>query len=140
MDLTFQVPIIIIYSIRLSLPDTVTTKRHFCFGPAVSFFLELLVIELCSSPVAYWIPSYLRGSSSSIMFLPFHTVHGVLAAKYWSDLLFSPPVDHVLSEFSTLTHPSCVALHGMTHSFIELHKPLLHDTAVIHKGVVSPFP
>jgi len=26
-----------------------------------------------------------------------------------------------------------VALHGMAHSFIELHKPLQHDKVVIHK-------
>ena len=30
------------------------------------------------------------------------------------------PVDHVLSELSTMTRPSQVALHGMAHSFIEL--------------------
>jgi len=29
-----------------------------------------------------------------------------------------------------MTHPSWVALHGMAHSFIELHKPLLPDKAV----------
>ena len=50
------------------------------------------------------------------------------------------PRSSILSELSTMTHPSWVALHGMTHSFIELHKPLLHDTAVIHEGAVSPFP
>jgi len=27
-----------------------------------------------------------------------------------------------------------VTLHGMTSSFIELCKPLLHDKAVIHEG------
>ena len=43
-------------------------------------------------------------------------------------------VDHVLSECSTVTHPSWVALHSMAHSFIELHKPLHHDKAVIHEG------
>ena len=29
-------------------------------------------------------------------------------------------MDQVLSELSTMTHPSWVALHGMVHSFIEL--------------------
>ena len=34
------------------------------------------------SPVAYWTPSHLGGSSSSVMmFLPFHTFHGVLMAR-----------------------------------------------------------
>ena len=43
----------------LSPPDTSTVEHHFCFSPAASFFLELLVNYLCSSPVAYWIPSHL---------------------------------------------------------------------------------
>ena len=41
---------------------------------------------------------------------------------------------HILSEFSTMTCLSWVALHGMAHSFIELCKPLCHDKAVIHEG------
>ena len=55
--------------------------------------------------------------------------------EYCSGLPFPPPVDHVLSEPFTMTHPSWVALHGMAHSFIELHKPLHHNKAVIHEGV-----
>ena len=27
---------------------------------------------------------------------------------------------------STMTHPSWMALHGMAHSFIELHKAVVH--------------
>ena len=53
------------------------------------------------------------------VFLPFHTVHGVLKA-------FLSPLDHVLSELSTITHPSWVALYGMAHSFIELDKTVIH--------------
>ena len=37
----------------LSPPGTSTTERCFHFGPAASFFLELLVIAFHSSPVAY---------------------------------------------------------------------------------------
>ncbi|KAF7234791.1 Protein TESPA1 [Varanus komodoensis] len=33
-----------------------------------------------------------------------------------------------------MTCPSWVALHGIAHSFIELHKPLHHNKAVIHEG------
>jgi len=29
----------------------------------------------------------------------------------------------LLAELSAMTHPSWVALHGMPHSFIEVHKP-----------------
>ena len=46
--------------------------------------------------------------------------------EYWSGLPFPSPVDHVLSELSTMTHPSWVALHGMAHSFIELDKAVVH--------------
>ena len=34
-----------------------------------------------------------------------------------------------LSELSTVTRLSWVALHGMAYGFIELHKPLHHDKA-----------
>ena len=36
---------------------------------------------------------------------------------YWGGLPFPSPVDHVLSELSTVTHPSWVVLHSMVHSF-----------------------
>ena len=41
--------------------------------------------------------------------VPFHTVHRVPAAKYWSGLPFPPPVAHVLLEFLTMTCLSWVA-------------------------------
>ena len=56
----------------------------------------------------------------------------------WNGLPFPPPVDHILSVLSTMTCPSWMTLHWpytvMAHSFIELHKPLCHDNAVIHEG------
>ena len=51
--------------------------------------------------------------------LPFHIVHGVLKGRIlkWFafpfSLPFPSPVDHVLSELSTMTRLSWVALHGM---------------------------
>ena len=60
------------------------------------------------------------------IFLPFHTVHGVLKARILKWLPFPSPVDRVLSELSTMTHPSWVILHGMAHSFIELDKAVVH--------------
>ena len=59
---------------------------------------------------------------------------GFLRQEYWSGLPFSPPVDRVFSELFSVTRPSWVALHIMAHSFIELHKLLLHDKVVIHEG------
>ena len=41
------------------------------------------------------------------------------------------PVDHVLSELSTMTRLSWVALHGMAHSFIELDKAVVHVISLI---------
>ena len=48
-----------------------------------------------------------------------------------SGLLFPSPVDHVLSELSTMTHPSWVALHDMAHSFIELGKVVVHVISLV---------
>ena len=63
---------------------------------------------------------------------------GFSRQEYWSGLPFPPLVDHILSERFTMTHPSWVALHGMAHSFVELHKPLRHYKAVIHEGAFIP--
>jgi len=54
--------------------------------------------------------------------------------EYWSGLSFPPPVDHVLSELSTMSHSPWMALHGTARSFIELYKPFRHDKAVIHES------
>lgn len=64
-----------------------------------------------------------------------YQVYGVLMASMLSGLPSAPPVDHVLSELSTVTRPSCVALHGVAHGFIELLKPLHHDAGSDHEGV-----
>ena len=40
-------------------------------------------------------------------------------------------MDHILSELSTMTHPSWVALHVMAHSFIELDKAVVHVIRLI---------
>ena len=47
---------------------------------------------------------------------------GFSRPEYWSGLPVPSPVDHILTELSTMTCPSWVALHGMAHSFIELDK------------------
>ena len=65
------------------------------------------------------------------VFLPFHTVHGVLKAKILKWFAFSSPVDHVLSELSTMTCPSWEAPHDMAHSFFELYKAVMHMISLI---------
>ena len=63
----------------------------------------------------------------SHIFLPFRTVHGVLKARILECFLpFLSPINHILSELSTVTCPSWVALHGMAPSFIELDKAVVH--------------
>ena len=61
----------------------------------------------------------------------FYTVHGVLKARIISGLPFPSPVDHILSELSTMTCLSWVALQGMAHSFIELDRAVVHEISLI---------
>ena len=123
MDLIFQVPMqycSLQHWTLLSSPVTSTAGCCFCFGSISSFFLELL---LHSSPVAYWEPTDLGSSSFSVLsFCLFILFMRFSRQEYWSGLSFPSPVDHTLSELSTMTHPSWVALHGMVHSFPELDK------------------
>ena len=138
MNLISQVPMLcssLQHQSLLSPWDTSTAENRFCFSKA-SFFLELLVIALCSSLLAYYIPSNLGGLSSSVIsFHLFILFIGFSQQEYWSGLPFLPPVVHVLSELSTMTCSSWEALQGMAHNVIELHKPICHDKAVIHEGV-----
>ena len=77
----------------------------------VAFFLELF---LHWSPVAYWAPTDLGSSSFSVLsFYLFILFMGFSRQEYWSGLPFPSPVDHILSELLTMTHPSWVSLHGI---------------------------
>ena len=106
MDLTFQVPMQYCSLQHWTLfpsPVTSTTGCCLCFGSIPSFFLELF---LHSSPVAYWVPTDLGSSSSSVpSFHLFILFKGFSRQGYWSGLPFPSPVDHVLSEVSTMTRP-----------------------------------
>ena len=53
---------------------------------------------------------------------------------YWNWFPFPVSVDHVLSELFSMTCPSWVPLHGMTHNFIELCNSLHNNKTVIHEG------
>ena len=123
MNITFQVPTqncSLQHQTLLPSPDTATTGRCFYFDSISSFFLGLF---LHSSPVACWALTDLGSSSFSVIsFSLFILFMGFSRQEYWSGLPFPSPVDHILSELSTMTCPSCVALHGMAPSFIELDK------------------
>ena len=115
MEQTFQVPIqygSLQPQILLSPQDTSTTEHCFCVVPEVSFFLELLIIALHSSPVSHWTSINLRGSSSGIMcvcvciyiyiyiiylfiYCLFTLSMGFSRQEYWSRL----PLGHTLLEY-----------------------------------------
>ena len=57
---------------------------------------------------------------------------GFSRQEYWSGLPFPSPVNHILLELYTMTHPSWMTLHGMAHSFIELGKAMVHVIILIH--------
>ena len=56
---------------------------------------------------------------------------GFWRQEYWSGLPFPSSVDLILSELSTMTRPSWLALHGMAHSFLELDKAVGHVISLI---------
>ena len=132
MDLTFLLPIqccSLLHQTLLSPPDISTTDCYFCFAPVSSFFRELF---LNSTPVAYWTFTDLADSSSKVIsFCLFILFIRFSRQEYQSGLLFPSPVDHALSELSTVTHLFWAVLHGMAHSFTELHKALIHVIILI---------
>ena len=76
-----------------------------------SFFLELF---LHRSPVAYGAPTDLESSSFSILsFCLFILFMRISRQEYWSGLPFPSPVDHILSDFSTMTCPTWEAPQGL---------------------------
>ena len=81
-------------------------------------FLLWLRLFILSGVISPLISSSLLGTYrprefifQCLIFLPFYIVHEVLKA--------------ILSELSTMSHPSWVVLHGMAHSFIELEKAVV---------------
>ena len=79
-----------------------------------------------------------RGSWSSVIsFCLFILLMRFSRKEYWNGLPSPPPVVHILSEHFSIICPLWVALQGMSHSCIELFKPLCHDKAVSHEG--EPF-
>ena len=47
------------------------------------------------------------------------------------NLPYISPVDHILSELSIMTHPSWVALRGMSYSFTGLDKAVIHVITLV---------
>ena len=114
----------------LTALDLASITRHIHNWVLFLLWLRLFILSGVISPLI----------SSSIGHLPTWGVHlsvsnlfdfsycswGSQRQEYWSGFPFPSPVDHILSELPTMTHLSWVALHGMAHSFIELHKAVVH--------------
>ena len=99
------------------------------FDSASSFFIELF---LHSSPVAYWTPTNLGCLSFSVIsFCLFILFMSFSRQEYWSGSPLPSPVDHILSELSTMIHPSLVALCDIAHCFLELNKAMIHMMILI---------
>ena len=93
----------------------------------VLFLLWLCLLELFLhwSLVAYWVPADLGSSSFCILsFCLFILFMGLSWQEYWSGLPFPSAVDHILSDLSTMTHPSWVALQAWL-GFTELDKAVV---------------
>ena len=122
MDLTFQVPMqycsLQHWTILLSLV-TCTTGCYFRFGSASSFFLEVFFFffPLFSSSI---LGTYRSGEFifQCHIFLPFHTVHGILKARILKSfvILFSSGLHFV----RTLHHDTSI-LGGPTWHGSKFH-------------------
>ena len=73
----------------------------------------------------------------SYLFAFSYCLWGSLSKNTGLVLPFLPPEDYILSELSTMTCPSWVALHSMSYTFIELCKSLHHDNTVICEGLTE---
>ena len=110
-------------------------EHNFHFGPAASLSEvnnNFPLLFTCSILDTFWPRKFILWCQ---IFLSFHTVNRVSQQEYRSRLPFPFPLDHVLSEVSTVTCLSWVVLHTMGHGFIELCKPFFLDTALIHEEV-----
>ena len=131
MDLTFQVPMqYCSLQHQTLLLSPVTSTTGCCFAWLRLFILSGVISPLISSSIlgTYWPGEFIFQCP---ILLPFHTVHGVLKARVLKWLPFPSPVDHILSDLSTMTHPSWVALHNAAHSFIELDKAVVHAIRLV---------
>ena len=109
-----------------SLLETPTAGCPSCFASMSSFFLKRFL--LCPSSIldTYRLRAGVGSSFSFIFCLLLILLMGFSKQECWSCLPFPSPVDHILSELFTVTHPLWVALNDMAHSFIELHKAMIH--------------
>ena len=128
MDLTFQVPMQYC-SLQpwTLLPSLVTSSTGCCFTlvPSLRSFWSYFSTDL-QQHIGH-LPTWGVHLSVSCLFaFSYCSWDGVLKARILKWFAFPSPVDHIWSEFSTMTHLSWGVLHGMAHGFTELDKAVVH--------------
>ena len=135
MDLTFQVPMPLLLFTASNFSFITSYIHHLVLVLLWLHLFILLVLFLHWSPVAYRATTnLLKMASSSFSILSFYLFIFFMVfsrQEYWSGLPFPSPVDHALSQVSTVTCLSWVALHVMAHSFIELDKAMVHVISLL---------
>ena len=131
MDLIFRIPMqycTLQHQTLLPSPVTFTAGSNFHFGSVCSFFE--VISPLVSSNIlgTYRTGEFIFHVLSFCLFILFMRLS---RQEYWSRLPFPSPVDHILSELSTMTHLPWVAQHGMAHSFIEVDKVVVHVISLV---------
>ena len=113
--------------LKLGIISSLVRSLFILFGDISQFFPSNILDT-------YWS----AGSSFSVLsFWLFTLFTGFSRQECWRDLQIPSPVAHILSELSTMTFPSWVALHSMAHSFIELHIELFHLFWLQHSALLS---
>ena len=110
------------------LPSPVTSTTGYCFR-FVLFSVSLFILSGVISPLfsssilgTYWPEEFVF--QCPIFFCLIILFMGFSRQEYWSGLPFPSPVDHILSDLSTMTLPSWVAPRAWL-SFIELDKAVV---------------
>ena len=101
------------------------------FALTLSIILSGVISPLISSSILgmYWPGEFIFQCA---IFLPFVLFMMFSRQESWSSLPFPSPVAHVLSELSTMTHPSWAALYGMADCFMSV--PCDYTTPYLEHG------
>ena len=107
----------------LTAPDFTPITSHTHNRVSFLLWLHLCILSGVISPLVsssilstYWPGEFIFQCPTFCLVVLFM---GFSRQEYWSGLPFPPPVDHVLSDLSTMTHLSWVAPQGMAYSFIK---------------------
>ena len=97
------------------------------------FSNETTLPSWISTAISYFLDSGLF-HNQIFLCIHIHTIQlfmGFSRQECWSGLSFPSPVEHILSELSTMICPSWVALHSVVHSIIESDKAVVHAISLI---------